>query len=407
MKKKSNKYFIKKNCRLCESHNLNDVFELKPTPIGDDYSNKKKISTDFFELKLKCCKNCGFVQLSNVVKPEIVYGDYLYTTSTSSGLSNHFKELINYLFKEKYIDEKSKLIDIGCNDGTLIDYLNKKINLVIGVDPADLLPNHLKKHLIRGIYGNKISSLINKKYGQFDIIIANNVIANIDDLNETFRSISKNLKKDGFFVMETFSLYGLLKKNLFDNIYHEHLSYFSVETLSKFLNRFGFKLLLAHPLKVKGGSIRYIFKKTNSYLKKDQKTLNYINIEKNYLKNLKQRFKNIENKNKINKKLLKKFINKLPPKSIICGYGASVGTTTFIYYYELENKISYLFDDEKIRHNLYSPGSNIKILDPKKLSNFKPDMIIIFAWRYSEEIINRNKFGKLKFFKPLPKFKKV
>ena len=122
------------------------------------------------------------------------------------------------------------------------------------------------------------------------MIIANNVIANIDDLNEIFLSLKNNLSENGIFIMETFSLYGLLKNNLFDNIYHEHISYFSVKNLMKFALKYDLKLISAIPLSVKGGSIRFVFKKTDMKIKIDNLTKSYMIKENRLFKNIEQHF---------------------------------------------------------------------------------------------------------------------
>lgn len=131
-----NKIEIKKKyCRLCGSKKLTTVYKFQKTPIGDDY--RKKISfTKFYTLKLKRCLKCNFVQLSNVVNVKSVYGEYLYVTSTSVGLLNHFFRLAKKLIQFGYINKNSKVLEIGSNDGTFLEFLQKKVNFVLGVDPA-------------------------------------------------------------------------------------------------------------------------------------------------------------------------------------------------------------------------------------------------------------------------------
>ena len=212
-------------------------------------------------------------------------------------------------------------------------------------------------------------------------------------------------EKNALFVMETFSLYGLIKNNLFDNIYHEHISYFGIETLRNFSKKFDLQMISALPLKVKGGSIRFIFKKTSKIKSLDFKSNMYLNKEKKLFQNIESNFiKLTKINNKIKNQVLE-FINSKKNLKKISGYGASVGSTTFIYYYNLYDKIDYIYDDEKLRFNLYSPGSNIKVLSPKQI--FKSKYIIILAWRYAKNIIKNNKTFLKKggtFIVPLPKF---
>ena len=122
---KQKKLSIKKNyCRLCNSKNLKKIFPLKKTPIGDDYKKNKIKSEKFYDLILNICENCKFVQLSNVLDSNTVYGDYLYVTNTSVGLPEHFEKFFKYLLKNKFLQKKFKVLEIGCNDGTLLKIKN-------------------------------------------------------------------------------------------------------------------------------------------------------------------------------------------------------------------------------------------------------------------------------------------
>ena len=184
---KKNIFYDKRYCRLCSSKNLSKVLPLKATPIGDDYQKKFNKKVDFFELSLNQCNDCFFVQLSNVIKPEFVYGDYLYVTTTSAGLPDHFKNLVDIIFKKKIITNHSKILEIGSNVGTLLSFFQKKGCMVLGVDPAkNLVSSHYNKfETITKMFNYNLSKYILSKHGKFDLVIANNVIANylVDTLN--------------------------------------------------------------------------------------------------------------------------------------------------------------------------------------------------------------------------------
>ena len=400
------KTFQKKNCRLCNNKKLVKIYNFKKNPIGDDYK-KKYTKVKLYDLSLVKCSKCNFVQLSNVIDPKKVYGEYLYVTNTSFGLQKHFYNLGKKLIKNKIINMDSKILEIGSNDGTLLNYFHKKSKIVVGVDPAAHLFKSKSIKNIKGLFNLKLSKKINKDFGKFNLIIANNVIANIDNLRDVFSGIRKLISKDGHLVIETFCLNGILKNNLIDNIYHEHLSYFSIETFKKFAKKYGLYLKEAQFLKVKGGSLRLIFQ--NKIIKESKKLKKLIKSENLILKNMVAKFKylqklNLENKSKINY-IVDKCNNE---KLNIVGFGASVGTTTLVYDFEIQNKIKYIFDNEKKRFNLYLPGTKIKVLDPKKIKKINIDYIIIFAWRYAKQIIKRNKelfSKKTKFIVPLPKYK--
>ncbi len=398
--------YNKKSCRLCNSRKLRTVYQLKKNPIGDDYTKKIK-KTRLYDLKLNICKKCKFVQLSNVINPNKVYGEYLYVTNTSAGLSQHFYELGNVLIKKKIVSKQSKILEIGCNDGTLLKFFKKKCSYLLGIDPAAHLFKDKNIKTIKGLFNRNLSNQIKKYHGKFDVIIANNVIANIDDLEDVFFGIQNLISDKGFLIIETFSLYGVIKSNLVDNIYHEHLSYFSIESFKKFSEKFNLNLIEVKFLSVKGGSLRFVFKnEKKSTLKKIN---NLISKEKNILTNLEKKFKVIQKTNELNSIRINQLIDQLKLNGKrIAGFGASVGTTTLVYDFMLMKKINYIFDNEKRRFGLYLPGTSIKVLDPKHIKKLNLDYIIIFAWRYAKLIIKRNKKmfkNNIKFILPLPKFK--
>ena len=398
--------FVKK-CRLCKCKILRNVLELNSTPIGDDYLKTRKYDQKKFPLKLLKCSKCNFVQLSVNIDPNEVYGDYLYVTKTSSGLPDHFKNLVIFLEKKKILYKDAKVLEIGCNDGTLLEFLKKKKCKVVGVDLASKIVNKLKFNIYK-TYDFSFSKKINNKHGKFDLIVANNVIANIDDLDDIFKSLNHNLSLNGNFVMETFSLHGLLKNNLLDNIYHEHISYISIEPIRKFAKKYGLYLRYANHLKVKGGSLRLIFSKKKPN-KTEQINLNKIIKKENLIVKKKDVFKKIAEQNNFNRNNIYAFIKQqhnLGKK--IYGYGASVGTTTNIYYLNIIRYIDGIFDDESLRHNLYLPGTGIKVISPKKLKKISPDIIIIFAWRYYKLILPKIKSQNgVKIIIPLPQMKKI
>ena len=399
----------KKFCRLCNSNNLKPVYNLISNPIGDDYVKNSKKKHKLYPLVLNLCNKCKFIQLSHVINPDIIYGDYLYVTQTSSGLPEHFTNLVNMLYKKKLIIKKSKVLEIGSNDGTLLKYIHSYYGCkVLGVDPAKEFSKTKSFKTLCDNFEFRLAKKIKRKYGNFDLIVANNVIANIDNLKDVFKGISYLLNSNGYFVMETFSLKGIVEKNLIDNIYHEHISFFTIETLVNFSKKFNLYIYLAEHIPVKGGSIRFIFSKN----KKNQNIKfikSSINKEKKLFLANSNTYLRLKNKNEINKNKILKFLqSEILKGKKISGYGASIGTTTLLYEYGLGGFIDYLFDDEKRRQNLYSPGTGIKVLSPKLLIKIMPDYVIIFAWRYSEIIIKKNfnyinKGGK--FIIPLPKIK--
>lgn len=399
-----------KFCRLCNSKNLKKVFDLGRTPLANSYL-KIEISKKLrkYPLKLNYCNNCGHLQLTHSIKPSKMFSNYLYKTNTSKKNFLHFKSYANEI-KKMFKNRNTKILDIASNDGTFLNFFEKKNFFRLGIDPAKNLKKlSLKKGItqIDDFFTKKKSENIKKKYGKFDIITANHVCAHVEDLNDFFSGVQNLLKDKGLFVFEISYRASVLKKNTFDTIYHEHLDYHALYPILKFVKKFNLNVVNFKTPDAQGGSLRvYASKNKNSknqksikkQILKEKKQLNLFNVStyKKFEKKI------INCKNKLNS-LIQNCINK---NMSIAGYGAAAKTTTFLNYFKISEKnIKFIFDDNKLKQGLCIPGTKIKILDPLNMNKKNIDVLIIFAWNYAELIIAKNKKFKKKggkFLIPFP-----
>ena len=269
-----------KCCRLCSSKKINKVFDLGKTPLANSYS-KRKLSQKLkkYPLSLNLCNNCGHLQLTHSIKPEKMFSNYLYKTNTSYKNFLHFKNYaseVDRLFKKK----KGKILDIASNDGTFLNFFNKKKFFRLGIDPAKNLKKITKSKGILQIdnfFTDKFSNQIKEKFQQFDIITANHVCAHVENLNDFFLGVKNLLKDDGIFIFEISYRGSVLKKNTFDTIYHEHLDYHALFPISKFLKKFKLHLFNFKITEAQGGSLRI-------YASKNHKTTNQKKINNQIFK---------------------------------------------------------------------------------------------------------------------------
>ena len=403
-----------KCCRLCGNKDIIRVFDLGYTPLANSYSNKNVSSKlKKYPLGLNLCNGCGHLQLSHSVKPEKMFSNYLYKTNTSYKNFLHFKNYANKI-KKKFSRKGDKILDIASNDGTFLNFFNKKKFFRVGIDPA----KNLKKLTTnRGIiqiddfFTEKTSFKIKKKYQKFDIITANHVCAHVENLNDFFRGVKNLLKDDGIFIFEVSYRGSVLKKNTFDTIYHEHLDYHALSPISKFIKKFNLKLFDFEITEAQGGSLR-VYVSKNLRIRNKKKIKNQLIKEKKIYKlfniNTYKIFREKINNCKVQlQRILKDFDKK---NYNIAGYGAAAKTTTLLNYFNLnKNKtIKFIFDDNKLKQGLYLPGTQIKILDPRYLFRENLDILIIFAWNYSDIIIKniKKKLKKKKSLKFLVPFQK-
>ena len=403
----NNDMYIKKSCRLCDSQDLVSVFKLNDSPICDQYLKNIK-SQEFYDLDLMYCKACGFTQIKSVIVPLIVYNNYTYVSIESLGLVDHYKKYYDTIKKIKNLNEHSFVIDIGCNDATLLNSFKKDGSKVLGIElPLKALNAHIQNNydievLNISLDKNSVYQII-EKYGKADIITINNLFSNIDNLYDTTKNIISLLNDDGIFVIESSYLLDMLENKIFDFIYHEHLSYLSITPLIPFFEKFEMRLFSLQRTNIKGGSMRYHFCKRESNRKLDDDSMELINKEKKFNIGL-EKFNIFKNYIDNLKKRLLDYLNKNLDNEVV-GFGASATTTTFISYFSLAKYIDYLVDDNKDKIDKYSPGYHIPVYNTTVLEKKKKRIVIVFAWRYYMKIVPKLQNSYNTIIIPCPELK--
>ena len=407
---------IKTTCRLCSSNNLYKFLDLGLQPPSDQFLDKKKADNDtiFYPLSVNTCKTCGFKQLTHVVDPKILYQqDYPYESSlTQSGL-DHFYEFALSVKNQFKLNSDDLVIDIGSNVGVLLNSFKSLGTKVLGVDPAKNICKIANKrgiNTLNSFFDSDICDLIKKKHGKAKVITGTNVFAHIDNLSELFKNVKKILdKKDGIFIIEVPHFLNLLKDLEYDTIYHEHLSYITIQPLIKFLKKKNLKIFRVEKKDIHGGSIRIFISYINSFktdksvniiLKQEKKAdLNSLEVLNNFSENVK--------KNRFNLITLMSKL-KLKKKKIIALSTPAKGMTLLNYCKLDKDFISFATEKSKLKIGKFTPGGNIPIYDDIKILREKPDYAIILAWNFAKEIINNNKLflkNGGKFIIPIPNVK--
>ena len=405
MKKKSKKI---NSCQISGARDLKKIISIGPLPPVNKIrkTTGKKKETVFFDTDLMYSQTSKLVQLNTIVDKSILFPkEYPYTSSTTKILRINFKELYDECSKLINLKFNDLVLDIGSNDGNLLNNFKNK-HKVLGVTPENVGKIAIKKGINTMIryFNKKTSKDILKKFGKAKIITATNVFAHIENVDDLMKNVLRILRTDGVFITESHYLVSLLKKLQYDTIYHEHLRYYSLESLKFLFNKYNLSIFHAKKIPTHGGSIRvYAAKKGNfKILKTVRKVLNsekkYLNW-KNFIK-----FKKRVIKSKIDTyKIIENITRK---KHRIYGIGAPSRASTLINYLGLTNKaIKYVCEvDGSHKIGNYMPGTNIPIVSEKKLYLDKPEYAILLSWHISSELIkNLKKKGfRGKFIIPLP-----
>jgi hypothetical protein len=387
----------KKYCPVCKSNNIKFAFKLNSTPLEDCFQ-KKKI-TNLLDRKLPLnlifCKNCTNLFLDYFANPISSYKNYSYNTSLTSGLNSHYDEYAIQI-KKKYFKKfiKPRLIDIGSNDGSLLNSFKKIGFNILGIEPAKSQANYAVKSglpTINGYLKSEICDLINKKFGKSDLLTANYMLANVKNLNIFVKNISKLIDNKGLIVIQTGYHPKQFDKFMFDYIYHEHFNYFSIKSLEILFNSIGFRIIDIDINNFKGGSIRVFFasKNNNKFLINSKIIAKFHSYESSLnLHNYNYYYLFI---NKINNHKVKifKFLKNYKKNNII-GFGASHSTTTLIHHFNLDNFLSLIIDDNPQKHLTFSPGYKIPVYNSKKLNSINAELIIILAWQHKHGIYKKH-----------------
>ncbi|MBV8479484.1 MAG: class I SAM-dependent methyltransferase [Actinobacteria bacterium] len=404
------------DCRLCHSTALELALRLEPTPLADAYVPPEKAADPqpVYPIDMYLCADCGLLQLLDVVPPQEIYVEYIYESASSLGLDRHFDEYAQEVLDRIGPVEGSLVVDIGSNDGMLLRSFQARGMSVLGVDPAVELAKRVTASGIETIpdfLTVDLARRIREERGPAALVTANNVIANIDDLDSVVAAIRELLAAAGVFVFESFYLGDLVTNKVFDFLYHEHLSAFSVKPVEQFFRRHGMELIDVLRVPTKGGSLRYTVQLEGGgrpvgasvgELEAQEAAQGLHGLEL---------FRAFASEIDSAKRATLELVRQLKSEGAsIAAYGASATTTTLVYHFELGDFIDYFVDDYAVKQGLLSPGLHIPVLPSQELYARKPDYVVVTAWRYYEPITRKHqRYHEQggRFIVPMPELKQL
>lgn len=406
-------YIHKINCRVCGSENLVKILDLNETPLANGFLTEEELKREEekFPLVAHFCKDCSLVQLLDVVDPKILFGNYCFLTSASKPAVDHFidfgRELVDNFIKDK----NDLVVDIGGNDGTLLGSI-KNCCRVLNVEPASNVAEISEKSgitTINDFFSSELAREILDKYGQASVISANNIIAHTDKVKDVFAGARLLLKDDGVFVFETHWVKNLVGEGGFDQIYHEHLCYYSLHALKHLIESTGFFIKDVKLVPMQGESLRVYVGKTegalgavNEFLKKEEE-MGLTDVET---------FLGFSDKVIENAKNVKELLASLKQQGKkIVGYGAAAKGNTLLNYFQIgPDLLDYITDTTSLKWGRYSPGMHIPVVHPDELKRNTPDYIFLLAWNYADAILEKERELRekgVKFIIPVPTVKVV
>lgn len=380
------------NCRCCGESNLSCVVSLGNSPLANNLLDNLSENEELYPLDLMYCSSCHFCQLSVVVPSDKMFKNYLYVSSTTKTFRDHFKTTAEHYINKFNLTNESLVVDIGSNDGVALKPLIEKGIRVVGIDPAvnvAKIANDNGVPTINSYFTKEISSQILEKYGKANLITASNVFAHTDTIVEITHSAFDILHEDGCFIVEVQYLLNTLKDLTFDNIYHEHVSYWSVLSITKFFENLGYVVVDVEFIDTHGGSIRVYVKRNGE---KTSSVQQFINEELSFGLDKIQTYTDFFEKIKqIKTNVISNLEYYKQQNLLVVGYGSPAKATTALNYFGVTPElISYIVEDNKLKHNKIIPGVRIPIFSTEKLKLETPNVVIIMAWNFAKEIIQNN-----------------
>lgn len=395
-----------KCCRICSSSDIELFFELGNQPLANCLRKNINDKLDNYPLNLIFCHKCSSVQLDFTVDPEILFQNYVWVTGTSKAANAYSKYFYDELIKRSN-QSFDTVVEIASNDGTFLKPFEKNFKNIIGVDPASNIADIANKNgitTINNYFDKNLAEEIRNNNQNIDIIFARNVIPHVKELHSIIEGISILSKADSLIAIE-FHYSGKIVSELhYDSIYHEHLFYFTIETIGNLFKQYGLYSFDVFESPISGGSLVILFSKQKKSLSK--KLENLVLSEKNGNLNSFSKWKTFAKKSKNHSNDFIHIIDKYKQTTNLIGYGASARSSTLLNYCKIDNSvIDIILDKNPLKNHLFTPGSDIQIFNPdEKKTELLQKNLVLLAWNFKNEVIdflNENNF-KNNLITPLP-----
>lgn len=379
-------------CRICTSPRLESVLDLGRQPLANAFRRAEDLDSEeaTYPLDMCRCPACGHIQLSFTVPATILFRDYAYVSGTSETFVAHFRAYAREL-AARYLPKPSFVVEIGSNDGTLLAAFDRSTTRVLGVEPATNIAAMARRAGVEtreALFTSEVAREIASSHGHADAILANNVLAHIDDLADVTAAIAALLTPDGVFVAEFPYLGDLLDRVAYDTIYHEHLSYFSLRAASDLFDRAGLVLFDVERVPIHGGSLR-IFVGRDREVGPSVRSL--MSDEQDRGINSRDTYATFADAVRTHRAAFVALLKDMKADGKrLAGYGAAAKGNTLLNYCRIGHEtLEFIADNSPLKQGLFTPGGRIPIRPPNALLEERPDVTVLLAWNLEQEIMRQ------------------
>jgi SAM-dependent methyltransferase len=402
-------------CRLCGSDQLQQFLDFGEVALGNNLleSAEAAARAERYPLDLFRCQSCGHFQLGHSVAKELLYAtNYTYLSGVTKSFAQHFEQYAAWLSEYCQLPPSGLVIDVGSNDGTCLKAFKARGYRVCGVDPASMpvaiaIENGVPT--VNAFFDAAAVENVKRQHGLADLVTSHNVLAHVEDLGAVFDCVAAVLVEGGTLAFEVGYFREVLNNNLFDTIYHEHIDYHHAKPLVQHLVAKGFDVEHLSVNPIQGGSLRFVCRKTghgkvseqaSAFLEEEAMSIlgddRRLNAWRRGIDELMANFREA-------------LRERIAGGATVAGYGAPTKATLLLKVAGLgAQDISYVVEDNPLKVGRFLPGSAVPILPSAVLAEQPPDVIVVFAWNFVSDILNRLRgtLGrKVEVVVPLPQFR--
>ena len=381
-------------CLICDSE-YSSFVDFGVMPIANAFATKEQIKNEYtFPMKVGFCGNCNMVQL--VEQPDrekMFHENYAFFSSTSNYMKGHFKLFANSVSELQDLNENSFVVEVGCNDGILLENFIIENIPCLGVEPSE---NVAQVAMEKGIevstqfFDRPLAEHILQSHQKADAILSANVMCHIPYIHSIYDGVKTLLKEGGVFIFEDPYLGEIIEKTSFDQIYDEHVFLFSALSVNYLANMHDLELVNVEPQITHGGSMRYTIAHKGVKIV-SQSVINLIKKEKKLGLDKKQSYLSFtDNVNKIKNDLINLLTKLKNDGKKVVAYGATSKSTTVTNYFGITpDLVECIYDTTPIKQNKLSPGAHIPVLPYDQFRESDPDYVLLFAWNHATEIMKK------------------
>jgi SAM-dependent methyltransferase len=383
------------------------------SPLCENYVTAGDLNRmePFYPLHLKICEECYLVQLDEYVNVEHIFSEYAYFSSYSDSWLKHASNYVEIMSERLALGPQSLVLELASNDGYLLQYFVKKGIPVLGVEPAANVAKVAEQKGVPSLvrfFGSQTARQMAAQGQIADLVIGNNVLAQVPDLNDFVAGIRIVLKPGGVATLEFPHLQRLIEENQYDTIYHEHFSYFSLITVEKIFAAHRLTLFDVDELPTHGGSLRIYLRHAADNTKRVTSAVTHLRNRELAagLRKMSRYAAFSEQVRESKRALLELLIRLRRDGKSVAGYGAPGKGNTLLNYCGIRTDfIEFTVDRNPYKHGRFLPGTHIPIYPVERIRERRPDYILVLPWNLKDEIMAQLDYVRAwgaKFIVPIP-----